>query len=100
MYRSLIRFFAIIFCRGGAFLLHAVNCYVATGKGNDGSNGERDSPLETVTAAIVNARSGDSIIVATGTYSCSATINIAKNRSAVSNFVSVDPASAKAGRKK
>jgi hypothetical protein len=80
MSRSIIYTIAIILCFSGVSSLYATNYYVAT-NGDDGAKGEKTSPFKSVSTAVAKAGAGDSIIVAAGTYICSATINLTKTGS-------------------
>jgi hypothetical protein len=61
--------------------------YVAT-TGNDVNFGSSDSPLKTLSKAITNSFSGDTIVLANGTYANSATLQISKEVFITSNYLS------------
>jgi hypothetical protein len=55
--------------------------------GNDANIGSADSPLKTISKAIANSINGDTIILANGTYTNSATIQIPKQLVISSNYL-------------
>ncbi len=61
--------------------------YVAS-TGNDTNLGSSDSPLRTISKAILNSFSGDTIVLARGTYANSSTIQIPKQVFITSNYLS------------
>ncbi len=77
---SSIRYAMIVLCIPGILSLQAANYYVAL-NGDDGAKGEQSSPLKSVAAAVSKATAGDSIIVTSGTYTCSSTLTLGKNGS-------------------
>jgi hypothetical protein len=60
--------------------------YVAP-TGNDTNFGSSDSPLKTLSKAITNSFSGDTIIMANGTYANTATLQISKQVFITSNYL-------------
>ncbi|WP_378187355.1 right-handed parallel beta-helix repeat-containing protein [Aquimarina sp. W85] len=61
--------------------LTAANYYVAP-NGNDSNNGSQNSPFKTITKAISEASSGDTIFLRAGNHNYSSTIVITKNGNA------------------
>lgn len=59
--------------------------YVAP-SGNDTNLGSADSPLKTITKAITNSFSGDTIVLAKGTYNVSANLRVDKPLFITSNY--------------
>jgi hypothetical protein len=59
--------------------------YVAT-TGNDANLGSTDSPLKTILKAISNSFNGDTVILARGTYTNAANLNIEKQVFITSNY--------------
>ena len=63
----------------------ASKIYVAS-TGNDANLGSLDNPLKTLSKAITNSFTGDTIILAKGTYTNAATLNIEKQVFITSNY--------------
>jgi hypothetical protein len=63
------------------FSLHAATFHIAP-EGDDHATGNEAAPFKTLEAAVSKVSAGDSIIVASGTYTCSVTIILAGNGTA------------------